>query len=279
MTRYLLVLPFVVLLALSACRQQSPSPQQPATPGTDADAAAVAPLEEPVVMTDVVETDPRYIIGISVPPAVNRYPGLVAELKAYADAARAELMEAVAGLEGESGSAMYDLSLEFKVIADTPEVFAVAADGSSYTGGAHGAPLIARFVWLPREQRRLLAPELIPAPAAWREVSSYVREQLHAALSQRVDADELEPGERERVIRSAGRMIEEGSAPDADNFTEFEPVVGADGRLVALRFVFPPYQVGPYSDGVQTVEVPASVLLPHVAQPYRSLFSGGAQAP
>jgi len=39
--------------------------------------------------------------------------------------------------------------------------------------------------------------------------------------------------------------------------------------------VFAPYQVGPYSDGTQTVEVPADVLLPFVAPEYRTLFSGG----
>lgn len=277
MKRSMRVLSVVAVLALSACRQSSPEPQG-AISGPDRDAAAVAPVAEPIELVDVVETDPRYIIGISFPPAVNKYPGLAADLKTYADGARAELMEAVAGLEGEAGSAMYDLALEFKVIADTPDIFAVAADGSSYTGGAHGAPLIARFVWLPREQRRLRASELIPDPDAWREVSSFVREQLHAALSQRVDADELDPGERERVIRSAARMIEEGSAPDAENFTEFEPVIGANGRLAALRFVFPPYQVGPYSDGEQTVEVPAELLLPHVAQAYRALFAGSVAA-
>ena len=43
----------------------------------------------------------------------------------------------------------------------------------------------------------------------------------------------------------------------------------------ALRFVFPPYQVGPYSDGTQTVEVPSSVLLPLLAPPERGLFAGG----
>ena len=150
---------------------------------------------------------------------------------------------------------------------------AVAADGSSYTGGAHGAPLIGRFVWLPEQQRRLTADDLLPEPRAWRDVSAYVREQLHAALSQRVDADELDPVERERVMRSAAKMIDEGSTPEAGNFSDFEPVLGAQGQLVALRFVFPPYQVGPYSDGVQTVEVPASVLLPHVAPEYRSLFA------
>ena len=63
------------------------------------------------------------------------------------------------------------------------------------------------------------------------------------------------------------------------NFSQFEPVVAPDGKLVALRFVFAPYQVGPYSDGVQTVEVPAAVLLPHVAPAYRAMFQDGPAPP
>ena len=43
--------------------------------------------------------------------------------------------------------------------------------------------------------------------------------------------------------------------------------------MTAVRFVFPPYQVGPYADGTQTVDVPASVLLPHVAPEYAGLFA------
>ena len=51
-----------------------------------------------------------------------------------------------------------------------------------------------------------------------------------------------------------------------------------DGRLEtldwpALRFVFPPYQVGPYADGTQTVDVPAEVLRPHIAPEYAGLFA------
>ena len=58
---------------------------------------------------------------------------------------------------------------------------------------------------------------------------------------------------------------------------DFEPLVPEllDGEMPALRFVFPPYQVGSYADGTQTVEVPAEVLLPHVAPGYRGLFRGG----
>lgn len=262
----------LLVLALGACeRGRAPAP---ATPRAQPPAAADAPPA--VVLEDVVENDPRYVIGISYPPAANRHPGLALELKKYADAARAELMQAVEGIGAEKPPAPYDLSLSFSELAVTPRLVAIAADGSSFTGGAHGNPLMARFVWLPQQGRRLTATELVPDPGAWNDISAYVREQLHAALSQRVDADDLPPAERAEIVENAGRMIDEGTAPSADNFAHFEPVLAADGRLSALRFVFPPYQVGPYADGVQTVEVPAEILLPKVAPAYRSLFVGGS---
>jgi hypothetical protein len=260
----------LLLLALAACqREPGPAPATPQAPTAAATPASTPPLQ------DVVERDPRYLIGISYPPVANQYPNLAAALRAYADAARGELMQAVAGLGDTRPTAPYDLSLAFSEIAATPQLVAIAADGSSYTGGAHGNPLLARFVWLPRQDRQLTATELIPDPQAWGEIAGYVREQLLSALSQRVDADAPPPGERAEIVKSASRMIDEGTAPDPGNFAQFEPVLGADGKMTALRFVFPPYQVGPYADGVQTVEVPAAVLLPKVAPQYRGLFAGG----
>jgi hypothetical protein len=70
-------------------------------------------------------------------------------------------------------------------------------------------------------------------------------------------------------------MLDEGTEPEAANFDIFEPVLDGDGRISALRFVFPPYQVAPYAAGTQTVEVPAAALLPHVAPAYSALFAGG----
>jgi len=268
----------LVFLALAACRREADVPQQAQTPASPPSAQTTAAAPAPVELKDVIETDPRYVIGISYPKGIDRYPGLAAELQRYTEAARGELMQAVEGMGGEAPTSPYDLSLSYTMLADTPRVVAVAADGSSYTGGAHGNPLVARFVWLPERQKLLRANDLIADAGGWREVSAYVREQLHAALSQRIDADELEPVQRAEVMRTAGKMIDEGSDPDADNFDQFEPVLTADGRLRTLRFVFPPYQVGPYSDGVQTVEVPVSVLLPHVAAEYRELFAAQASS-
>jgi Protein of unknown function (DUF3298) len=273
MSRRLFVL-LVLLVMLAACRREAPAPQPtgPETPVPAPEAPVVTGAEP---LKDVIEQDPRFIIGISYPASVSKYPGLGAELQRYADAARAELMEAVQGMGERKPPAPYDLSLSFVTVVETPEIVAIAADGSSYTGGAHGNPMVARFVWLPGQDKLLKTSDLVVDAESWRDISDYVREQLHAALSQRIDADDLPPAERAEIMRSAGKMIDEGSQPEADAFSEFEPVVDAGGKVKALRFVFPPYQVGPYADGTQTVEVPASVLLPHVAAPYRNLFTGG----
>jgi len=260
-----------LLAALAACKRE-----QPAQPATTATAPQALPAATPgLELKDVTEITPDYIIGISYPPVANRYPSLATDLKHYAEAARAELFEAAKGREKGEGAAPYELVLPFTELHVSPTLVVVGVDGSSYTGGAHGAPLIARWVWLPQQNRLLRASDLVVDAKGWEAISSLVREQLHTALSQRVDADELPAAERVEVLKSANRMIEDGTEPDPEHFSEFEPLVGADGRIRALRFVFPPYQVGPYSDGTQTVEVPAVALLPHIAPAYRSLFEGG----
>lgn len=252
----------------------APTPAAVAQPGVEA-----AP-PEPVELEDLSIATADYIIGITYPQSADKYPALAAQLKAYADAARAELMQAVearnqrepAG-EGSEGSTLYDLSLSFTELADSPSVVAYAADGSMYTGGAHGMPLMERFVWLPKAQERLTAATLVASGTGWDDIAAYAREQLHTELSQRADAGALEPTERSELVRTTGRMIDAGTEPKVDNFSAFEPVLDDSGRIEALRFVFAPYQVGPYSDGMHSVEVPAAVLLPHVAPEHRDLFS------
>lgn len=266
--------PLAVLL-LASCNREHPATNANPANTAPAPVGSAARPAAANVLQDVIERDPRYMIGISYPPIANRYPALAAELKRYADSARADLLQAVAALGQAKPAAPYDLSLSFTEVVSTPRVIAIAADGSSYTGGAHGTPLVARFVWLPQEDRRLAAKDLITDQSAWKDISDHVREQLQAALSQRVDADDLPPSDRATVVKDAGRMIDEGTGPDVANFSQFEPVLAADGRIAALRFVFPPYQVGPYADGTQTVDVPADVLLPRIAPAYRSLFVGG----
>lgn len=263
----------LALILLSGCGREG-TPQAPEAAGRDA--ATPGEATAPVVLQDVIETKPDYIVGISYPQGiVAKHPALAQALQAYAESARAELMQSVAALKGSKPSAPYDLSLQFTGLVDTPRIVAAAADGSSYTGGAHGNPLVARFVWLPGEQRLLTAEQLLPDAGSWKIVSDQVREQLMTALSQQLDDDGLEAAERSQALRDGSGMIDAGTAPDPQNFARFEPVMNADGSIRALRFVFPPAQVAPYSDGTRSVDVPAQVLVPLVAPDYKALFRAG----
>lgn len=265
----------VLVLLAAACQPDAPRGED----GTPGAAPVQAGQPGPVALDDVMESGDGYIIGISYPRTVAAHPGLAAALQAYAGEAREELMQALATPEADGGDPTvpgpYDLSLAFVELPATQDVVAVAADGSSYLGGAHGQPLVRRFVWLPREQRMLTAQGLVPAGSGWAAISAYVRERLLADLSLRLDENGVADEERPAAMRGEATMIEAGTAPDPGNFSEFEPIVGADGKLAGLRFVFPPYQVGPYAAGTQSVDVPAAVLLPHVAPAYRDLFSDG----
>lgn len=269
--RFPLAAALCAALLLAACDQKKDATSDTQAP-VDAPVAAQA-QPAPVELKDVIENDARYIIGISYPKQAAKYPGLAQALRSYADSARAELLKAVAAGDSAKQNGPYDLTLNFTLVAETPEVVAVAADGSSFTGGAHGTPLVARFVWLPQQNALLASDSLFADPRSWGAISDYTREQLHAALSQRVDADELPPEERADVMRSVGKMIDAGTEPEAATFAAFEPVLAPEGdKLMGLRFVFPPYQVGPYVDGVRTVEVPTSVLMPHLVPAYRGMF-------
>jgi hypothetical protein len=260
------------LALLSGCGREGDT-AAPVAPLPDAGQPAAAAA--PVALQDVIETRPDYIIGISYPQGIAKHPMLAQALQAYAESARAELMQSVAALKGSKPSAPYDLSLQFTGLVDTPRIVAAAADGSSYTGGAHGNPLVQRFVWLPQRNEMLDAQALIIDPAGWKTVSDYCREQLITALAQQLDEDALEGDERAQALRHGSRMIDDGTAPAAGNFARFEPVMNADGSIRALRFVFPPAQVAPYSDGTRSVDVPAQVLVPLVAPDYKALFRAG----
>jgi hypothetical protein len=272
-----------LLLVLAACNRSPQQPSQVAAPATPATVSSPAA----VTLQDISERDPHYLIGISFPPELKRHPALAAEVKRDAEAVRADFLRQVAANKDYPGPGPFDLSLMYTMVAETPRMVAVAGEGTSFVGGAHGAPLLERYVWLLPENRRLTAAELVPDTAGWQAISAYVRDQLMAVRHQRFEQDAKadtgddgdEGGSDDAVLKeqlkNATDMIEQGTEPKAEDFANFEPVLGPDGKITALRFVFPPYQVGPYSDGTQTVEVPAAVLLPLLAPTDRGLFAGG----
>lgn len=267
--RRLLLVAGLVVLTLAACDRDRPAPTaQPAPP-----AVQPAPPAQAVELKDIAESDPRYIVGVTYPPAAAKYPGLAKALHDYTESSRAALMQAVAAMPAGQSPGPYDLTLSYTLLAETPDLVAVGADGSSFTGGAHGTPLIARFLWLPKQNAQLSAPTLFSDAKAWTAVSDYVREQLHTELSQRIDEEELAPAVRAEQLKMGNGMIDEGTAPKPERFALFEPLFAADAvKLRGLKFVFVPAQVAPYVDGVRTVDVPTEVFQAYLAPQYRDLF-------
>lgn len=261
----------VSALLLMACNGRDDATDSAISSAPAAGPVATTPAEGQMV--DVIQTSATQIIGISYPHDAAVPAGLVKVMQDYADHARAELQSALDGLGNDTPRVPYELSLSFTVSADTPDLMAISADGSRYTGGAHGQPLVARFVWLKQEGRLLPIDELITQPDSRTAIAGYVQERLVEQMESRLQADKLSEPEQAELLRSARRMISEGTEPEAENFSQFLPVMDRQGRISGLRFVFPPYQVGPYSDGTQSMEVPVDVLLPHLEPKYRHLFA------
>lgn len=261
------LLALLAVFALAACRQQAPDTQ-----GAASDARTPPKPAPAVVLEDVLETTPTHVVGISYPDGLERWPALAAQARRFADQARRELLDAASGRPADTAAGPYELSLEFTLRHESPQLVVLAVDGHTYTGGAHGMPVIERWVWLPPEDRMLTAAELFPQPDSWKAIADDVRTQLRGAVAQRLEADRVSGPERVEAMRSAGAMIDSGTEPGPENFAVFEPVIAPDGRIGALRFLFPPYQVGPYAAGMQTVELPAAAVLPYVNPAYRRLF-------
>lgn len=268
----------VGLVLLGGCKREADTTVAPADGPVAAQPDASVPqpvVDAPLELRDVIENTPQAVIGISYPQDVNRFPGLAKALSDYATAARGELQQAVDGLGNDKPTMPYELSLSFEKVLETPQLVVISADGSRYTGGAHGEPLVARFVWLPEQQQMLTADKLIADTKGWGVVSDYIADQLKERVATRLSSEDMEPGQLQESLRSASRMIADGTGASAENFSQFQPMTDPNGLITAVRFVFPPYQVGPYSDGTQTVDVPAAVLAPHVAPAYAGLFAKG----
>ncbi len=106
---------------------------------------------------------------------------------------------------------------------------------SSYEGGAHGLTATQTFTFSPTGQLISLSNLFTNGLAGLQTIAPYVASQLKSTLPS-TDQD----------------FVADGTSPTAENYANF--TVQDD----SVTFYFDPYQVAPYSDGLQKVTVPVS---------------------
>jgi len=206
-------------------------------------------------------------------PEINNHPALVERLAAHTRDIVDEWIDE--NLPEDMPISFHEA--DYKLVAQTPHVVAVFGSGSEYTGGVHPQIFMESLVWLPEKQQWLTASVLMADSEGWQALSDYVRDDLYRQARSHFP----EPSAEDQAWLATQRnyWINKGAGPDAENFEYFQPLVSDDGRISGLKFVFPPYQVGSWADGTWEVDVPASVLYPHIADEYRDVFINPSPTP
>jgi hypothetical protein len=274
-------------LALAACQQPSGNPPTSAagysTAGKGSSTAPVIAAPPASAGTTSLPGDhattAQYKIAISIPSLPATAKPLADALRATADDAKRQFLQALPDPDEHSSSPhrQLELHLEFTVAARTAAFTSVREIGNVDTGGAHPAPVEGSFVFDHGANRVITLADLFTQPDGARKA---LADFAHATLAKRLLANAPAPSDASRAANrewktNMQQMLDYGTQPTSVNFALFVVRAGASNAAASpgLTLVFPPYQVAPYSAGTQTVDVPASVFAAFLKPIYRSDFA------
>jgi len=212
-----------------------------------------------------------------------RYPQLAPEWSALADALRAYAADRKkdfldARLADETTNAPpWNLDLEFNIARRTSDFVSILANGSSDTGDARPAPLVASFNLRTDDGKLIgIADLFTDSGAALATLSEEARRQLEGRYETRLRESTPDQAQTSALTQMR-EWVERGTEAKPENFAVFL-VDGLETKAIGLTLVFPPYQVAPDADGTQQVEVPAKVFYPLLKPEYRDAFQIDTQA-
>lgn len=270
-------------LVLAACgRSSAPEAAGPATtapaassPGPAATASAAGSGAAAGLPGDHAQTR-RYKIDIDYPRLPASEAALAKTLQDTGDAAKREFMQALPDPKKfpEFADRQLQLILDFSVAARMPAFVSIREKGMADTGGAHPIPVDGSFVYDTAAHRVIQLDDLFSDPAKARGVfSKMARAALQKKLLAKVPGGSGTPAKvRKEWKGNMRQMIEQGTQPTAENFSQFVVLAGAGDKASGLELIFPPYQVAPYVYGTQTVEVPVDAFADLLKPDYRDAF-------
>lgn len=271
-------------LALAACQQQ-PATAPASTPAASASAPVIpapatapAPASTAPVPGDHAATK-HYKIAISLPALPADAKPMSEAMRTTADNAKRDFVQALPDPQTlpEFANRQFELLLDFKVAAQTPAFISVRESGSSDTGGAHPNPVQAAFVFDRKAGKLVALDDLFADPDTARKALANF---AHDTLLKKLMANAPKPGEGSPdAIRewksNMLQMLDGGTKPTTVNYSVFVVQAGAnqDAPSPGIMLIFPPYQVAPYVDGTQTVDVPASTFAKFLKPAYQGDFA------
>lgn len=256
----------VAVLLSAGCDRQAAPPLRTAA------AAEVLPDED-------TGKGAGYTYAISYPSLNPQWHALDSAIRQFAAAWKKDFLDASNAPDRVAGPD-YSLDLTFTVARRTADFVSVAASGSSFLGGAHGMPIVGSFnLDLSNGKLTALSDLFTDAQAGLKALSAECRRQLEGRYEARLreNPGAMTPAQQVADIRSMKQWIEKGTAPDAGNFAVFL-IDGLDTRAIGVTVIFPPYQVAPYVDGPQQVEVPAKVFYDLLRPEYKDAFAIDTEA-
>ena len=262
----------VLCLACAGCGEHAADLSASATPVASATAAESRP-----------ETDAGkgngYTFQIVYPTLASAWEPLDAAVRRFAAARKKDFLDASTAADRVPG-ADYSLDLTFAVARRTADFVSITASGSAFVGGAHGMPILASFNLDLADDKLTGLPDLFTdAQSGLQALSDECRHQLEGRYAARLrDGDSaMTSAQKAAQIASMDRWIERGTQPKPENFRVFL-VDGLDAPAIGLTVIFPPYQVAPYVDGPQQVEVPAKVFYDLLKPGYKDAFAIDTEA-
>lgn len=251
---------------LSGCKR--PAEPEEALPAIPAAPVTIDPQAGSPLAFETVS--PHAEVRLVLPEALKSQPDLhaklyaaaVADLRAFAEGAQADLTEAGGG--GAFGK--YTRDIVFAPPVETGKLFSLARAASEYTGGAHGMTNHGAVLWDKALKREITG-------------SALFRRGADLSVLDRLLCAALNAEKKSRDAKAVAVTLEgqDWKCPRAAETPFVLAPSTASGKAGGLTFLIDPYIAGPYSEGDFTIDVPQALIRALLAPAYVDEFAGAPQ--
>lgn len=263
--RHLFLAATVSLLALAACKKETPAPQPSAsTAPSPVATAAPAPAGQ---ARSVKEDNDRYEFEYAYPAAADAIPTLKAKLEADLAQQRAELVAEAKEGKDDAKQGGYDYHphsrmLDWKVVTNLPNWLSLSTIVSTFEGGAHPNYVYDAILWDKAANLQRDALDLFTSKKA---LSAAIGPAFCDAIDRQRTKKRGEP-----IVRESGDMFTNCLDP-----VDYTVILGSAGHrgFDRIGILVPPYEAGPYAEGSYEVTLPITAKVLALVKPeYRASF-------